>query len=122
VLRELDRAQPFVLADGLQLQRALGGMLDRTLALVPERGDVYLASRHHEGGAGEQPSVRVLLRFDHGRRDRAPVVEGTTEVEASLEFIVAEAVVRAQGGTLTLDTTENHEAVVVIDLPAPPAT
>ncbi|MGH0036150.1 MAG: histidine kinase dimerization/phospho-acceptor domain-containing protein [Myxococcota bacterium] len=119
VLRELDRAEPFALADGIQLQRALGGMLDRALALVPERGDVYLASRHHESGAGGRPTVRVLLRFDQGRRDRAPTVEGTTEAEASLEFIVAEAVVRAQGGSLTLDTTENQEAVVVIDLPAP---
>jgi hypothetical protein len=48
------------------------------------------------------------------------VVEGTTEVEASLEFMVAEAVVRAQGGTMALDTSEAQEAVVVIDLPAPP--
>lgn len=121
VLRELDRGQPLVLADGVHLQRALAGMLDRALTMVPERGDVYLASRHHDGGPGAGPSVRILLRFDHGRRDRAPVVEGTTEVEASLEFIVAEAVVRAQGGSLTLDTTENQEAVVVIDLPAPAA-
>jgi DNA-binding NtrC family response regulator len=120
VLRELDRAEPFALVDGVQLRRAVGGMLDRVLALVPERGDVYLASRHHEGDAGAAPSVRVLLRFDHGRRDRAPVVEGTTEVEASLEFMVAEAVVRAQGGTMALDTSEAQEAVVVIDLPAPP--
>ena len=58
------------------------------------------------------------MRFDNGRRDRAPVVAGTTEIEASLEFIVAEAVMRSQGGRLTLDTTDNQEVVVVIDLPA----
>jgi len=122
VLRELDRAAPFVLGDPASLHRVLGGLLDRALAIVPERGDVYVASRHHPAGASGRPSVRVLLRFDTPRRDRAPTVEGTTEAEASIEFIVAEAVVRAQGGRFTLDSTESHETVVVIDLPAPAAS
>ncbi len=119
VLRELDRERPHALADAVQLQRALGGMLDRAFALVPERGDVYIASRHHRPDAGGRPNVRVLLRFDNGRRDRAATVDGTSASDTALEFVVAEAVIRAQGGTLTVDDTEGHETIVVIDLPAP---
>ena len=61
----------------------------------------------------------MLLRFDNGRRDRAATVDGTSASDTALEFVVAEAVIRAQGGTLTVDDTEGHETIVVIDLPAP---
>lgn len=119
VLRELDRGQPFVLADPVQLRAALAGLLDRSLELVPERGDVYLASRHHASGLRGSAAVRILLRFHGGSRDRAPMVEGVSQAEASVQFALAEAVVRGQGGTLTLDTSDPAESVVVIDLPAP---
>jgi len=121
VLRELDRAQPTVLADPDQLERALAGLLDRALESVPDRGDVYLASRHHRAGLRGRPAVRVLLRFDRGGREAASSVEGVTLLEASLERITAEALIQGQGGSLTVNTADPHETVVVIDLPAPAA-
>ncbi len=120
VLRELDRDRPEVLADEAQLRDALASLLDRALELVPDRGDLYLASRHHERGLREAPSVRILLRFATSR-DRAPRPEGG-EAEASIDLLAIENRIRAQGGTLTVDTGDAGgaaETVVVLDLPAP---
>jgi hypothetical protein len=39
--------------------------------------------------------------------------------ETVLEYAVAEALVRAQDGTMTVDNTDAQETLVVIDLPAP---
>jgi signal transduction histidine kinase len=62
--------------------------------------------------------VRVLVRFhDPGGDALPPRAAGV--VEGSLELMIAELVVRAQGGTLSLASTEGEETVIVIDLPAP---
>jgi hypothetical protein len=45
-------------------------------------------------------------------------IEGITQSETSLDFLIAEAIVRAQGGAMTIDTTDAQETVIVIDLPA----
>ena len=45
-------------------------------------------------------------------------VEGVTPAENALEFVIAEAVIRAQRGSLTVDGGD-AETVVVVDLPAP---
>ena len=52
--------------------------------------------------------------------DRDDAARGLTPVAASLDLIVAESLVRAQGGTFHLDASDAGEMVVVIDLPAPP--
>ena len=97
--------------------------------MVPERGDVYLASKHHAQGFSGSPTVRVLLRYHIPSLGR-PLgdllgddnfrIEGVSPTETALEFLIAEAIVKAQGGAMTLDTTDGQETVIVIDLPAPP--
>jgi len=133
VLKELDRNQPFAMGDPDQLRSAFTGLLAKALDLVPERGDLYLASKHHSSGLRGSPAVRVLLRYHnpaaltaepipaeiapHELSDAATV--GISLEETALEFVIAEAIVRAQGGTLTIDNTDSQETVIVIDLPAP---
>jgi signal transduction histidine kinase len=129
VLKELDHNQPFVLADGEQLERAFSGLIETALSMVPERGDVYLASKHHTQGLAGGPSVRILVRYHNpsiGRplsdilaEDGFPI-EGTTPQETSLEFLIVEAIVGAQGGSMTVDNTDGQETVIVVDLPAAP--
>jgi DNA-binding NtrC family response regulator len=121
VLKELDKSQPLALGDAEQLRFAFEALLQKCLDLVPERGDVYFASRHHDTGLRGMPSVRVLVRFrgPEGERAAAPV-PGISPAENALEFVVAEAVARAQGGALAIQAGEGDETVLVLDLPAPP--
>lgn len=121
VLKELERNDPLVLGDATQLRFALEALLDKCLEIVPERGDVYFASKHHAGGLHGQPSTRLLVRF-HGPDDGEPLpssVPGTSLADNALEFALAEAVARAQGGALTVQTSEGDETVLVLDLPSP---
>ncbi len=120
VLKELDRDRPLVLADPGQLRLAFEVLLNKVIDLVPDRGDVYLASRHHPSGLRGEPSVRALLRFRSPER-LAPAgeVEGVSVSETALEFVLADSIVRAQGGTLTVDASDGDETVIVMDLPAP---
>ena len=121
VLKELDRAEPFVLGDADSLRRAFSGLLAQALASVPDRGDMYLASSHHPAGLGGKPSARVLLRYRKPDPERPRSFDpaaalGTSDEDALAE---AEAIVVAQGGVFTGDTADARENVIVIDLPAP---
>jgi len=121
VLKELDRHQPLALADSAQLRFAFEAMLRKCLEIVPERGDVYFASRHHEAGLRGAPALRVLVRFHGpGAARNGPIVPGVAPAENALEFVVAEAIVRAQGGAFTIQTADADETVLLLDLPAPP--
>jgi len=127
VLKELDHNRPFVLADGTQLERAFSGLVETALSMVPERGDVYLASKHHFQGPAGAPSVRILIRY-HNPNIGQPLsdilsedgfrIEGITPQETSLEFLIVEAIIGAQGGSITIDDTDGQETVIVVDLPA----
>jgi signal transduction histidine kinase len=120
VLEELDRTDPTALSDPDQLRFAIESLIDGSLALVPERGDVYLASRRHDSGLRGEPSVRVLLRYrgpDEPRHGSVPVGD-VSPAANSLAFALADIVVRAQGGTLALDTSDSNETVLVLDLPS----
>ena len=119
VLRELDREQGMAQADAAQLRFAFEALLNKALELVPERGDIYVASRHHEDGLRGGPAVRVLMRFESPDAIvPAAEVEGISLAETALELVLADAVVRSQGGTMTASTAEGHETVILIDLPA----
>ncbi|MBW2448707.1 MAG: hypothetical protein JRG83_22715, partial [Deltaproteobacteria bacterium] len=121
VLKELDRSDPLVLGDESQLRFAFEVLLDKCLEIVPERGNVYFASKHHASGLRGLPSTRVLVRF-HGPDDAHPdpsSVPGTSLADNALEFALAEAVARAQGGTLAVQTSEGDGTLLVLDLPSP---
>jgi len=122
VLKELDQSHPIVLGDPQLLRAAFGGIFNRALEWVPERGDLYLASRHRQEGPGEDASVRILLRFQGTSAAGQPGSLGSapTLAESTLEFVAAHAVILGQGGAFTFDATD-RETVVVVDLPAPPA-
>ncbi len=119
VLKELDADRPLVAADREQLGFAFETLLGKSLELVPERGDVYLASRYHEARPPGAASVRVLVRFhDPDARGGSPARFDAAFAERSLEFVIAELVIRAQGGHFALTSTEGKETVIVVDLPA----
>jgi signal transduction histidine kinase len=119
VLEELDRAEPHVLGDADQLRFAFGLLLEQALGWMPERGDLYVATRHQsgreDGGQGllRAPRLRILLRF------RTPAGDGLGFGENALAVAAVEAVVRAHGGTLALESSASGEATVLIELPAP---
>jgi hypothetical protein len=120
VLKEFDQNRPLALGDSAQLRFAFEAMLRKCLEIVPERGDVYFASRHHESGLLGGPALRVLVRFHGpGAPHNRPIVPGVAPAENALEFVVAEAVVRAQGGAFAIETPDADETILVLDLPAP---
>ena len=116
VLKELDSSRPTAIADAAQLRLAFEALFDKALAIVPERGDLYIASRRHEGGGSSGPTVRVLLRFHDPSAGGANALG---PLQNSIELLIAELIVRAQGGRLTLGASEAEERVLVVDLPAP---
>lgn len=115
VLKELDRDQPLALGDPEQLERASRAVLDRALSSVPVRGDLYIASRHQAGEDDDSGTLRVLVRYHHSREGG-----GAPQAEGAFEYALAAAILKTQGGDLTLDTSDAAETVVLIDLPAPP--
>ena len=122
VLKELDRAHPYALGDPEALRPALAGLLAHAVDEVPERGDLYLTSRHHTGTEG-RASMRILIRYrlgagsEPGRGDPArPSLRETV-----LDHVRAESAIQSQSGTLTIDTTQATETLIVIDLRAPPS-
>ena len=119
VLQELDTQRPEARGDPEQLRFALDALLGACFALVPERGDLYLASKHHPTGLRGGPSLRVLVRF-HGPQRGAPAgrVPGVSPAENSLALVLAELVVHAQQGSFTLDQGQGDETLVVLELPA----
>lgn len=117
VLEELDPERSSAHCDPNALRTGLEAVLDTTFAVVPERGDVYLASRRLERGLGDRPSVRVLLRLRGPQSRHAEAAP--PEAPATLrDFAVASLLIEAQEGRLTVDTGEQGETILLLDLPA----
>jgi hypothetical protein len=109
VLEELDRARPHALGDAAQLRHGFGALLAQILEWVPDRGDVFVATRHQQGPGG--PELRVELRF-RGAADGLGLADNALAVSA------LETIVRAHGGTLETGSA-GRESSIAIDLPAP---
>jgi len=119
VLKELDEQHTAAIGDPGQLRFALESLIDKSLDLAPRDGDVFIASRHHPASLRGGPAVRVLIRFGkHDNSSAGPPVPGTSPAENALEYAIAAAIIRAQGGTFTIDPGEGHETVLLIDIPA----
>jgi hypothetical protein len=121
VLRELEREAPIAWADPKALEVALAGLLDRALASLPERGDLFVATRRIDRAADGEPRLRVLLRH-HNPDLRASGGDGLAELHPdanALEYVLAETIVSACGGRLTLDTTDALETLILVDLRTP---
>ncbi len=123
VLRELERDEPLALADARGLEVALAGLLDRALASLPERGDLFVATRRIDRAADGAPRLRVLLRH-HNPELGAGDTSGLAELGAAtnvLEYVLAETVVATTGGQLTIDSTDGQETLILVDLRTPDA-
>jgi DNA-binding NtrC family response regulator len=127
VLKELERNNGLVIGDAAALETAFTGVFETAFNLVPERGDVYIASRYNALGFDGRASVRVLLRYHNPNSGRPlsdilseapPTPEGLSPAESSLEYLISEATIAMQGGNMTIDTTTAQETVIVIDIPA----
>jgi hypothetical protein len=124
VLKEIDSRSSSALCGEAQLRFALECLLDQAFEWAPERTDLYLASKHHPTGLRGGPSVRVLIRFhDPSPSKAAGVDDGVGEdlslASTSIEMVLPELVIRSENGTLTVDTSDAGEIVVLLDLPAP---
>ena len=120
VLTELDRTAPYALGDDEQLRFALDSLLEKALELVPDRGDLYFASKHHRDALDGKPALRLLIRFrSPGDLSPRADVPGVSVSESSLEMIVARSIVQRHGGRMTVSPGDARETVIVIDLPAP---
>ncbi len=122
VLQELDATRPLALGDPALLRLALSALVDRALAWVPERADLFVATQYDPVGPEGDARVRILLRFySPDRPTPRPGGAASADValgETSLDVILAEQAVRAQGGTLRVDDTQADETVLAIDLHA----
>ena len=97
VLKELETSAPQALGDREQLRLAFDALLGKCLEWVPERGDVYIASRHHATGPGAAVR-RCACCCASTRRARRSGAPGVSLAETSLDLMIAEIIVRAQGG------------------------
>jgi signal transduction histidine kinase len=119
VLKELDEQHTAAVGDAGQLRLALESLIDKSLDLAPGGGDVFIASRHHPASLRGGPAVRVLVRFGkHDGSQAGPSAPGASPAENALEYAIAAAIIRAQGGTFTIDPGEGHETVLLLDIPA----
>jgi DNA-binding NtrC family response regulator len=119
VLRELETEQPYALADEARLDFAFSSLLDAALAHVPDRADLYLAARHHPSGLRDGPAMRILLRF-HGEHGAGLAdTNSDLSVATSLDLLLARVVIESCDGVLAIETGNEDERVVSVDLPAP---
>jgi signal transduction histidine kinase len=119
VLKELDEQHATAIGDAGQLRLALESLIDKSLDLAPEGGDVFIASRHHPAGPDAGASVRVLVRFgNHDGSQSGARFPGTSPADNALDYAIAAAILRAQGGSFAIDSGEGHETVLLIDIPA----
>jgi hypothetical protein len=119
ILKELDHSLPHAYGDPMLLRDVFAGLLERALRDVKDRGDIYIASKHHESGRGGEPSVRILLRYSEAGAPGSSDANRALSGDENLEGILAQTIIQSLGGSFTRDTTEADECVVVIDLPAP---
>ena len=127
VLRELERDAPIAWADAHSLEIALAGLLDRALAALPERGDLFVATRRIDRGPDGAPRLRVLLRHHNpelaGSSSRLlgddSALADVSSANNVIEYVLAETIVEASGGQLTIDSTDAQETLILVDLQTP---
>jgi signal transduction histidine kinase len=116
VLRELDADAPRARADAVQLRFAIGALFDRALRMVPEGGDLYVASRRRAGPAGEPAAHRLMIRF-HSPEEVLGGPEDLPGTAVHLEVLLARSLVERMGGEFAADTSGAQDNVVLIELP-----
>lgn len=121
VRREFERDAPFAWADPGGLELALAGLLDHALKTLPEGGDLFVSTQALDRGIEGRGRLRVLFRHQNAQPRHlgdSPLAELDPGANV-LEYALAETVVSAFGGSLTIDTTANRESLIQVDLPVP---
>ena len=105
----------------VEILRSAGAEVEYHDRSLPERGDLFVATRHVARAQDQQDRLRILLRHhDPQRRDRGDSEVDELRPEANvLDYVLAETVARACGGTLTLDTSDPQETLVLVELRTP---
>lgn len=121
VLRELERDAPLAWADPTAVEAALAGLIDRALASLPERGDLFVATRHLAREAEGASRLRILLRHHSPElaRDGGADLEDLAPSAHILEYVLAQTVIESSGGSFTIDSTDARETLILVDLPTP---
>ena len=121
VLRELERDAPLAWADPTPVEAALAGLIDRALASLPERGDLFVATRHLAREAEGASRLRILLRHHSPElaRDGGADLEDLAPSANILEYVLAQTVIESSGGRFTIDATDARETLILVDLPTP---
>ena len=123
VLRELERDAPLAWAEENGLQVALAGLLDRALETLPERGDLFVATKYIEEASDGEPRLRILLRYHNPElataSTRPSELEELRPSANELEFVLAETVAAAHGGSLVIDSSDAQETLILMDLRTP---
>jgi DNA-binding NtrC family response regulator len=124
VMKDLEPNAPPAWVDEQQIRFALDSVLDKTIELAPERGDVYVGAQHDAVGLRGGPATRVLIRFgghaglaEPGDAPRAARVAGVSAADNALSFAIAEAIVRRQSGEFAIGMAESDETVLRMDIP-----
>ncbi len=116
MLEELDREGAVVVAPREALRGALVSLLDAVFELLPDRGDLYVAT---QGPSPADPpgtrTTRALIRFTGAD---GPAPNGLARAEQSVGLAAAGLALEAAGGTLVLDTGDAPTTLVLFDLPA----
>ena len=126
-MASITRDAPIAWADAHSLEIALAGLLDRALAALPERGDLFVATRRIERGPDGTPRLRVLLRHHNpelaGSASRLlgddSALADVSAANNVIEYVLAETIVEASGGQLTIDATDAQETLILVDLRTP---
>lgn len=117
VLRELETERPHALGH----QPTLAFLFECVLALAlrgdSERADLYVAS-HHRALPNGEPTLRILFRFHDGGAAAEGERPELSPARHSLDLWLAETALASSGGSLSVDSGNADETVILIDLPA----
>lgn len=117
VLRELDLHSPALEGDEEQIRFVLGALLDRALRMVPEGGDLYVATLFQEADFAHPARHRILIRF-HSPEEVLVAPEDAPGPAQPLEVVMARVVLGRMGGTFAVDVSGPQDNVILIELPA----
>lgn len=117
VLRELDLHAPSLEGDEEQLGFVLGALLDRALRMVPEGGDLYVATLFQEADFAHPARHRILIRF-HSPEEVLVAPDDAPGPAQPLEVVMARVVLGRMGGTFAVDVSGPQDNVILIELPA----
>lgn len=122
LVREVPKNLPEVRADRGQISRVLINLLNNAIRHTPEEGRVTLRARDNsEGGVRfqvEDTGVGIPQEYQTRIFDRFVQVPGATRGGAGLGLSIAQNILQAHGGQITVESEPDHGSTFTFDLPA----